>query len=47
MENIRANTDAIATRDKRFETLQEYVITATRNNNILLETSAIPKKKVR
>jgi hypothetical protein len=41
-ENTRADIDPIAIRDQRFETFQEYVITAMRNNNILLETSAIP-----
>jgi hypothetical protein len=41
-ENTRTNIDPITIRGPRFETLQKYVITAARKNNILLETSAIP-----
>jgi hypothetical protein len=41
-ENTQPDIDAIAIRDQRFEILQEYRITAVRNNNVLSEMSAIP-----
>jgi len=46
-ETIKTNIDAIATRDQRLETLQEYRTAAMRNNNILSEMSAVPWEKVR